>query len=97
MELRENRVEILKKSKGSSGSLFLEVNRAFSVAAPSQWIALPAYIKTIVDKESFKKALKTHFLDVHLTADFVDNHQTGKSFRLLRFNFAAIFFHVKRP
>ena len=36
--------------------------RAFSVAAPLEWNALPENIKTIVDKNKFKNVLKRHFL-----------------------------------
>ena len=36
-------------------------DRAFSVAGPREWNALPAYIRNITYLSSFKRAIKTHF------------------------------------
>ena len=35
--------------------------KAFSGAAPSEWNTLRGHIKTTVDKDNFKRALKTHY------------------------------------
>ena len=38
-------------------------SRAFAVAAPSTWNALPVNLRTATTVTSFKKMLKTFFLD----------------------------------
>ena len=35
-------------------------NRAFSVAGPREWNALPADVKNMTDLSSFKRPIKTH-------------------------------------
>ena len=40
--------------------------RAFSVAGPWKWNSLPADIRNITDVFTFKRAIKTHFLNWHI-------------------------------
>jgi len=39
-------------------------DKAFSIAGPRAWSALPSYIKLISARTSFRKKLKTHFFSL---------------------------------
>ena len=41
-------------------------DRAFSVVGPVTWNSLPTPIRRIVDTNSFKKLLKTHFMSLRI-------------------------------
>ena len=45
-------------------------NKAFSIAGPRAWDALPSDIKLISTRTSYRKKLKTHFLLVASSPNF---------------------------
>ena len=59
-------------------------HRAFSVVASLEWNMQTAHIKSIVDKDWFKRALKRQtVLQVPVMVDFVNKHQIGTRFNLI--------------
>ena len=57
--------------------------RALSVAAPTKWNNLPANLRSIADITAFKTAIKTHFLNKHLSKRLYHILQVFASFNIM--------------